>query len=84
MISWNNFLLLLEGQPLHFPAPKSHYRKNIFLVKDIPVFATSTERLSLVKGGMVMEKETEMMSVRGHVFDFKHQSPSDEQKDIPA
>lgn len=84
LITWNNFLLLLEGQPLHFPAPKSHYSKDIFLVKDIPVFATSTERLSLVKRGMLMEKETEMMSVRWHVFDFKHQIPSNEQKDIPA
>lgn len=83
LITWNNFLLLLEGQPLHFPAPKSHYCKDIFFDKDTPIFATSSKRISLVKGGMLLEKETEMMSVRWHVFEFTHQIPPQHQRDIP-
>ena len=82
LISWSNFLLLLEGQPLHFPAPKSHYAKDIFLERDTPIFATSSERISLVKGGMLLDKETEMMSVRWHVFDFTHQIPSTDQTEV--
>lgn len=27
VIQWHDFLLLLEGQLVHFPAPKSHYEK---------------------------------------------------------
>ena len=45
-------------------------------------FTTSTERISLVKGGMLLEKETGMMTVRLHVFQFFHQIPSTEQNDI--
>ena len=82
LISWSSFLLLLEGQPLHFPAPKSHYAKDIFLEKNTPIFATSSERISLVKGGMLLDKETEMMSVRWHVFEFFYQIPSTEQRDV--
>ena len=82
LISWNKFLLLLEGQPLHFPAPKSHYAKYIFL--DTPIFATSNERISLAKGRMLLDKETEMMSVRWHVFEFNRQIPSTEQRESPC
>ena len=34
MIAWKELLLLLEGQPVHFPAPKNHYAKDICLSKE--------------------------------------------------
>ena len=55
LITWQDFLLLLEGQPKHLPAPKSHFAKDIFLEKDVPIFATSSERLCLVKGGVLLQ-----------------------------
>ncbi len=41
MIAWKKLLLLLEGQPVHFPTPKNHYSKDICLTKDTPVVAAS-------------------------------------------
>ncbi len=40
-IAWKEFLLLLEGQPIHFPAPKTSYARDIYLQRDKPIFATS-------------------------------------------
>ncbi|CAB4014049.1 uncharacterized protein LOC110251424 [Paramuricea clavata] len=39
MIPWRD-LLLLEGQPVHFPMPKNHYKDDIYLTRDTPIFAT--------------------------------------------
>lgn len=38
IIQWHDFLLLLEGQMVHVPAPKTHYAKDIALEKDTPFF----------------------------------------------
>ena len=75
LISWNDFLLLLEGQLVHLPAPKSHFSKDILLTKDTPIFSTSSETVSLVRNGILLQKETEMMSVRWKVFRFFYQIP---------
>lgn len=83
LITWQDFLLLLEGQPIHLPAPKSHFAKDIFLQKDIPIFATSSERISLVKGGVLLQRETEMMNVRWRVFEMNHQVKQSDQIDVP-
>ncbi len=40
MIPWRDLLLLLEGQPVHFPTPKNHYKDDICLTRDTPIFAT--------------------------------------------
>ena len=40
VIQWHDFLLMLEGQLVHLPAPKSHYAKDIVFEKDTPIFAT--------------------------------------------
>ena len=79
LISWNDFLLLLEGQPVHLPAPKSHFSKDILLTKDTPIFSTSSETVSLVRNGILLQKETEMMSVRWKVFKFFYQIAENEQ-----
>ena len=64
IIPWHDLLLLLEGEPVHFSAPKSHFSDDILLHADTPVFATSKHRLTYVRAGTIDERETEMMSVR--------------------
>jgi hypothetical protein len=49
MIPWRDLLLLLEGQPVHFPTPKNHYKDDIYLTRDTPIFATGKKLLPLSK-----------------------------------
>lgn len=37
VIQWHDFLLMLEGQVMHLPAPKTYYAKDIVFEKDTPV-----------------------------------------------
>lgn len=83
IIPWNDLLLLLEGQPVRFPAPKNHRAKDVLLERDVPVFATSKSEIKHVgKYNKECETETEMMSVRWKVFQFHKQIPMSETKDI--
>ena len=50
-IPWCELLQVLEGDIVHFPAPKNFMRRDIVLEKDTPFFATSDAPLTLVKGG---------------------------------
>jgi len=83
LISWKEFLLLLEGQLVHLPTPKNHYSKDIALSKDIPVFATGKAQIKYVgKFNAEDERETAMMDSRWQYFELRHQIPVEEQKDI--
>ena len=66
MITWTDMLLLLEGDLVHFSAPKTHYCQDITLEADTPIFCTSKAPIIFVKNGVVDERETEMMQVRWH------------------
>ena len=79
IIPWHDLLLMLEGQLVHLPAPKSHYSKDVTLSSDVPVFCTAKEEISFVKGGVLDARETEMMRVRWSVFGFHREIPKDEQ-----
>ena len=83
IIPWHDLLLLLEGQLVHLPAPKSHYAKDIVFDKDTPIFATGKNEIIFVKSGAVDDKETEMMAVRWKIFRFHAQIPQQQQKEIP-
>ena len=72
-------MLLLEGEPVHFPAPKTHFAEDILFTADTPVFATSKNRLAYVTCGVIEERETEMMSVRWNIFTLSTQVPEDQQ-----
>ena len=77
MISWKEMLLHLQDQPVHFPVPKNHYSKDVYLLSDTPVVATS-------KSWVVFERnevENEIMEARCKVFEFTHQIPYVEQKE---
>lgn len=75
-------LLLLEGECVHFPAPKTHFSRDILLDKDTPVFCTSSAEIRLVRGGVTDERESEMMSVRWKKFSLHAQIPADQQRSL--
>ena len=75
LIPWCELLQVLEGDVVHFPAPKYFMRRDIVLEKDTPFFATSDAPLTLVKGGCVDRVNTEMMEVRWRMFKLNHQIP---------
>ena len=84
IISWHDLLLLLDGQLVHLPAPKTHYNSDISLTRDIPLFCTAKEELSYVSGGILDTRETEMMRVRWRVFSFHSPISEEEHVDIPS
>ena len=63
IIPWHDLLLLLEGQTVHLPAPKSHYAEDIVFERDLPIFCTGKDELVYVHGGLADSRETEMMQV---------------------
>ena len=64
MISWKEFLNLLEGQSIHLAAPKIHYAKCILITEDIPVFATNIAPIMFAGKGTIVEGENAMMEAR--------------------
>ena len=82
IITWQDFLLLLEGQLVHLPAPKTHYAKGITFNLDTPIFATGKGPIVFSLSGIVDERETDMMAVRWNVFTFHVQIAPSEQKDL--
>lgn len=83
IIAWHDFLLLLEGQLVHLPAPKTYYAQDIVFEKDTPIFCTSKVPFVYIKRGIIDERETEMMSVRWRVYTFNHQIPAAQQVEVP-
>ena len=83
VIQWHDFLLMLEGQVVHLPAPKTHYAKDIVFEKDTPIFCTGKQPFIYIKNGVIDQRETEMMSVRWKIFQFNVQIEQNDQKEIP-
>ncbi len=82
IIAWHDLLLMLEGQLVHLPAPKCHFAHDIVFEKDTPIFNTRKRQLVYVKGGVVDEREREMMAIRWKIFNFNRQIPQEEQKEV--
>ena len=74
--------MLLEGQLVHLPAPKTHYAKDITFNLDTPIFAIGKGPIVFSRSGIVDERETDMMAVRWNVFTFPAQIAPSEQKDL--
>ena len=51
LISLMEMLLLLEGQPIQFHAPKNHYSKDVCLLSDTPVVGTAKSRVVFERNG---------------------------------
>lgn len=84
VIQWHDFLLMLEGQPVHLPAPKSHFSKDLEFVADTPIFCTTKHDFVCVKAGVIDERETEMLAVRWHSFQFRKQIAQRDQITVPS
>lgn len=83
VIAWHDFLLLLEGQKVHLAAPKTHYSQDILLEHDVPVFCTTKQPFTYVRGGVVDLVEGEMMASRWKTFAFTHQISVQDQVETP-
>ena len=83
IIQWHDFLLMLEGQLVHLPAPKTHYARDIVFEKDTPIFCTGKQPFVYIKNCVIDQREMDMMSVRWKIFYFNVQIQQDVQKEIP-
>lgn len=83
LIPWHDLLLMLEGEIVHLPAPKTHFSQDIELTKDTPIFCTSKRPLIFIKNGVVDDRETDMMAVRWKIISFSHQISAECQQHIP-
>ena len=81
-IAWETFLVLLEGDVMHLPAPKNVCSKDIKISNDIPLFATSDMAIFFAKGGSVDQVNTRMMEVRWRSFNLWKVIPEDERKEL--
>ena len=63
-------LNLSEGLPIHIQAPKTHFAEDILWGVKTPILATSSTQRRKYDGGVVNEKETNMMRVRWNYFEF--------------
>ena len=84
IIQWRDFLLMLEAQTVHLPAPKTRYARDIVFNSDTPIFCTGKHSIIYIKNGVVDERETEMMCVRWKIFNFNFQIPQAEQREVPS
>ena len=75
MISWQEFLDLLEGQNVHLAAPKSHFTEDIYIFSDIPILATSISPIRFAGRSSNIEGENAMMDSRWRMFAFIYQIP---------
>ena len=55
VIPWKDIQLLLEGETVKLPAPKSQYSTDVVIDTDIPIFATSKSPI-MFKGQMAISK----------------------------
>ena len=83
IIPWHDLLLMLEGDPVHRPGPKSHFCRDIVFDRDTPIFATSKQELVFERGGVIDERETQTMQVRWRIFHLNRQICQEDQKKVP-
>ena len=67
-IEWDDLLRLLEGATVHLPAPMNHFAKDICIVSDVPIFATSIGPIR--RKGRNDEGEITMMDPQWHIIHF--------------
>ena len=83
VIEWEQFLLLLEGDAVNFPAPKNVYSCDIKFNKDTPIIATSGDPITYSQQGQVVWKETKMMKNRWKIFPFTYELKQEQIIEIP-
>ena len=79
-IAWQELLLLLEGEKVHLPSPKNHYAKDLCISSDVPILATSKERITYVGRNFQTDPvENAMMDARWKYFEFFYSIPPEDQ-----
>ena len=73
-------LRLLEGATVHLHAPMNHFAKDICVVSDVPIFATSIGPIR--RKGRNDEGEITMIDARWHIIHFHYVIPQTEQKSV--
>lgn len=81
-IAWQTFLLLLEGDIAHLPAPKNAHGKDIEIRNDTPIFATADMPIVLARGGIIDQVNTRMMQVRWRYFELWKVISESERKEL--
>lgn len=82
-IAWKSLLLLLEGETVKLPAPKNQFARDVVIDTDVPIFATSKEKITWYgPNNKICDLENKMMDIRWKTFKFKHQFSEEEKKDI--
>ena len=79
LITWQNFVLLFEGEAVHLPSPKNHFAKDVCITTDFPIIATGKSEAAYIG----KYNQTEMMAAHWKAFKFSHQFKEKDQKDIP-
>ena len=83
LIAWKDLLLLLEGEPTRLPAPKNFRLKDILIDSDVPIFATSGEKVEFRGPYNTLSKmENTMMDNRWKYIQFRYVIPEEQQKAI--
>ena len=85
LITWKDFLLLLEGENVRLPAPRNLYKSDVNITENVAIFATGKSEIKY-RGSynMIDEREDEMIKSRWRVFKFHHQFNEAEQKKVEA
>ena len=57
VIPWHDFLLMLEGQTVDVPAPKTHLAKDLVFDNDTPIFSTGKHTMVyiILRTGLLMK-----------------------------
>ena len=71
IIQWHNLLQMLEGQSSHLPAPKSYFSSDLEFTRDTPSFLHRETGFALRRGEVIDKRETKMMVVHWHSFQFQ-------------
>lgn len=80
VIPWRDLLLLLEGEPVHIPTPRNHFRHDVCIEKDTPIIATSISKITYQGSYQARSSaEDEMMDSRWKTFSFSKKIPEEKQ-----
>ena len=73
VITWKDFLLLLEGEKVKLPAPRNLYAEDVCITSNVSIFATGKSEVKFRGSYNLTDSvEDEMMDSRWKVFKFEH------------
>ena len=84
MISWQEFLNLLEAQNVNLAAPKTHYATNMIITDGVSIFAPSIAPIMFAGKSTIGERKNAMVEARWRKFQLFVQIPLSEQKTVKS